>query len=178
MLTEAHRRQNRRLPEQICAVCRQWAWLDAAIAPALRNASSHGETLSGGLFLYEHQMQAALRMVAAIVESHGSARVCESGFNAGHASLLWLTLPNVTVTSFDRFARPYQRVARRLLHERYGDRLTTIEGDSELTVRAHAKSTPRPRCDFVHPSVPGREYADLVHFRQMATERTTGPDFD
>ena len=23
-----------------------------------------------------------------------------------------------------------------------------------------------------------REYADLVHFRQMATERTTGPDFD
>ena len=67
---------------------------------------------------------------------------CETGFNAGHASLLGLLTPNVSVVSFDLFRRPYQEVARRHLEERFPGRLRVVPGDTRATLPAFPPDGP------------------------------------
>ena len=72
------------------AICRSWYELDNVIAP-------HVTTLSGGIFLYEQQATKILELLHAIVERRGLTTVCETGFNAGHSALLFLSVPNTSV---------------------------------------------------------------------------------
>ena len=93
--------------ERLCAVCRSWAALDAA----LRARVGAIPDASDGIFLYEDQMAHALQAVARHAAQRGAAAVCETGFGAGHSATLFMTIANVTVLSFDEMALPHQRAA-------------------------------------------------------------------
>ena len=95
----------------ICTACRLWAGLDRTIS---EHVPVNG-TISGGIFLYELQAAKILSLLESIVKRRGTATVCETGFNAGHSALLFLSVPNTTVISFDRFDRIYQQEAVRYL---------------------------------------------------------------
>ena len=156
-------------PAELCALCRAWAELDARIAPLLRESGG----LSGGIYLYEQQVLAAAATVAAAARKHGGARVCETGFNAGHATLMWLMIPNVTVLTFDTLERDYQRAAyAHIAGGPHADRLTLVRGDTRDTLPALGATHPRARCDFVSPTVPSREHDDLVNLRRYASGST------
>ena len=163
-------------PAELCALCRAWAELDARIAPLLPSASESGGLsggLSGGIYLYEQQVLAAAATVAAAARKHGGARVCETGFNAGHATLMWLMIPNVTVLTFDTLERDYQRAAyAHIAGGPHADRLTLVRGDTRDTLPALGATHPRARCDFVSPTVPSREHDDLVNLRRYASGST------
>ena len=157
---------------ELCALCGAWAELDARIAPLLPPASEAGG-LSDGIFLYEQQVLTAVATVAAAVRTPGGARVCETGFNAGHATLMWLMIPNVTVLTFDTLERGYQRAAHaHIAGGPHADRLTLVRGDTRATLPALAEAQLGARCDFVHPSVPDREHDDLVNLRRFSSAST------
>ena len=88
----------------MCQVCRSWAALDRVVSAHNRNTSKPSK-LSGGIFLYEAQAAQAIQLLQAIIKRKGAATVCETGFNAGHSTLLFLALPNTTVVTFDTFER-------------------------------------------------------------------------
>ena len=75
----------------MCQVCRSWAALDRVVYAHMRNASNRSK-LSGGLFLHEAQAARAIQLLQAIIKRNGAATVCETGFNAGHSTLLFLAL--------------------------------------------------------------------------------------
>ena len=160
-------------PAELCALCRAWAELDARIAQLLLPSASESGGLSGGIYLYEQQVLATAATVAAAARKHGGARVCETGFNAGHATLMWLMIPNVTVLTFDTLERDYQRAAyAHIAGGPHADRLTLVRGDTRDTLPALGATHPRARCDFVSPTVPSREHDDLVNLRRYASGST------
>ena len=75
----------------MCQVCRSWATLDRVVSAHMRNASNRSK-LSGGLFLHEAQAARAIQLLQPIIKRNGAATVCETGFNAGHSTLLFLAL--------------------------------------------------------------------------------------
>ena len=160
-------------PAGLCDVCREWAALDRAIAPHV------GRQLSGGIFIYRQQALHLLKLLREASRRGAGTTFCETGFNAGHASLLGLLTPNVSVVSFDLFRRPYQEVARRHLEERFPGRLRVVPGDTRATLPAFIEAQQQRHegwaCDVVHTSAPGREAADLrnaaVAARPGATTR-------
>ena len=75
----------------MCQVCRSWAALDRVVSAHNRNTNKPSK-LSGGIFLYEAQAAQAIQLLQAIIKRNGAATVCETGFNAGHSTLLFLAL--------------------------------------------------------------------------------------
>ena len=75
----------------MCQVCRSWTALDRVVSAHMRNASKPSK-LSGGLFLHEAQAARAIQLLQPIIKRNGAATVCETGFNAGHSTLLFLAL--------------------------------------------------------------------------------------
>ena len=153
----------------MCQVCRSWAALDRVVSAHNHNTSKPSK-LSGGIFLYEAQAAQAIQLLQAIVKRNGAATVCETGFNAGHSTLLFLALPNTTVVTFDTFQRSYQRAALRYIRHDLGldSRLHVGVGDTRHTVRSFAEAHRHVRCDLAHPSVPNREHSDMLALQAMA----------
>mmetsp|Transcript_23175 Transcript_23175/g.74221 ORF Transcript_23175/g.74221 Transcript_23175/m.74221 type:complete len:235 (-) Transcript_23175:10-714(-) len=164
--SSACREQSVLTDPMMCAVCRKWAALDAVVV----GSGGARSLISGGIFLYEAQAVTMLRLVRHMAEAAGAATVCETGFNAGHSALLFLTIPNVSVVSFDTLGRSYQQRALRHLQHTLGlrSRLVVVGGDTLLTVPRFASAHPRVRCDFVHTSVPRREHDDLLALHRVA----------
>jgi hypothetical protein len=153
----------------MCQVCRSWAALDRVVSAHNRNTSKPSK-LSGGIFLYEAQAVQAIQLLQAIIKRNGAATVCETGFNAGHSTLLFLALPNTTVVTFDTFERGYQRAALRYIRHDLGldSRLHVGVGDTRHTVRSFAEAHRRVRCELAHPSVPNREHSDMLALQAMS----------
>ena len=79
------------------------------------------------------------------------ATVCETGFGAGHSSLLFLlALPHVRVHAFDHGLAKHTIPAHDWLDERYPDRLLLYLGDSYVTVPQLVDYYPDVRCNVVH----------------------------
>ena len=98
--------------------------------------------------------------------------VCETGFNAGHSSLSWLSgNPNTKVYSFDLGSFYYSRQMASFLQKQFPKRLTVIWGDSKVTIPTFVKENPRLKCDLIYIDG-GHGYpeakADLKNFQVMA----------
>ena len=73
----------------MCQVCRSWAALDRVVSAHAGNLSSK---VSGDLVRHETQAARAIQLLQTIIKRDGAATVCETGFNAGHSTLLFLAL--------------------------------------------------------------------------------------
>ena len=98
--------------------------------------------------------------------------VCETGFNAGHSALLFLsTKADIHVYSFDLGSHSYGQPMAALLQKTFPGRLNVTWGDSKVTVPAFAKSHPDIKCDIIIVDG-GHNYreakADLRNLRALA----------
>ena len=115
------------------------------------------------------------RMYLSIVNTSSFIRtVCETGFNAGHSSLSWLTgNVHTHVYSFDLGGHPYSRPMASYLQATFPGRLTVTWGDSKVTIPAFIKQHPDVRCDLIIVDG-GHDYreanADLSNFRRLASK--------
>jgi hypothetical protein len=74
--------------------------------------------------------------------------ICETGFNAGHSTLLWLLAnPNAKVYSFDLGQYPYTIAASKFMAEKFPDRFTFTKGNSVETLPKFIAANPHVRCD-------------------------------
>ena len=75
--------------------------------------------------------------------------VCETGFNVGHSTLLWLLAnPNVKVYSFDLNRNKCTAPMADYLKKRFPDRFTITFGDSTETLPAFRRENPDVKCDM------------------------------
>lgn len=101
--------------------------------------------------------------------------ICETGFNAGHSALLWLSAaPDARVVTFDLFSHASAPVGLALLRRHVGDRLVAYQGRSAITLpRAQRDGV---RCD-VFSIDGGHTYAmalaDLVGVSFLVTPGAT-----
>ena len=107
----------------MCQVCRSWAALDRVVSAHNRNATKLSR-LSGGISLHQAQLQAVqtIQIMQPIIKRNGAATVCETGFNAGHSTLLFLALAYADARSSwrQRAACPHARTCT--VHARYEPR--------------------------------------------------------
>ncbi len=97
-----------------------------------------------GLF-FEETLAYYMLVQAPFVET-----VCETGFNAGHSTLMWLTTnPRARVYSFDIGSHEYSRPMAQYLDKEFPGRLTVTLGDSKVTLPAFRKAHPEVTCDFL-----------------------------
>ncbi|ELT90662.1 hypothetical protein CAPTEDRAFT_212787 [Capitella teleta] len=77
--------------------------------------------------------------------------VCETGFNTGSGTLLWLTAkPNVHVYSFDIGDHPYAKPMADYIQEQFPGRHNITWGDSTKTLPLFVKKNPRIQCDIIY----------------------------
>lgn len=100
--------------------------------------------------------------------------ICETGFNMGFSTLLYLTAKNNTqIHSFDLGAHGYARPMAKVLQEQFPGRLEVTWGNSMQTVPTYHRMHPEIKCDFVvidgGHSV-GVARADYESFRSMASD--------
>lgn len=135
------------------------------------------EKVSGGMFMYNDQMVAVLEIISRVaIERGGNATICETGFNVGHFALLALAVPETKVISFDLLDRKYKHKVIHFIKSKLemGDRLEVINGDTEVTVPSFVKTNlAGHRCDFIHLSVPQREWIDLNNMKLLARDKST-----
>ena len=98
--------------------------------------------------------------------------VCETGFNAGHSSFLWLsTNPQTHVYSFDIGEHKYSQKMAAYLQSQFPGRLNVTWGDSTLTLPEFHRNYPSIKCDLLF--IDGGHtisvaQSDFNTFRQMA----------
>ena len=100
--------------------------------------------------------------------------VCETGFNAGHSTLIWLLAnPNVKVYSFDLNRHPCTAPMADYIRKRFPDRFTITYGNSTETLPAFRRENPDVKCDMSIAdgghTVPIAS-SDLENFYQMSTK--------
>ncbi|KAI9018364.1 hypothetical protein DFJ74DRAFT_708559 [Hyaloraphidium curvatum] len=102
-------------------------------------------------------------------------RVCETGFNAGHSAVNFLSSnPDVHLYAFDLLGHNYSQAALEAVSALFPGRLHVTGGDSSVTLPAFAAEHGGGLCDFV--SVDGGHWyeaaiSDLRNFRKMAAPR-------
>ena len=117
-----------------------------------------------------YEVQAKTNYVLA--NSSSTKTVCETGFNAGHSTLQWLTgSTTATVYSFDYGSHVYGKSMASYLQSKFPGRLHMIWGNSFKTVPAFIRKNPDVRCDLI--VVDGghsykNAYADLSNMRTLA----------
>ena len=91
--------------------------------------------------------------------------VCETGFNAGHSTFMWLnTNPELIVYSFDIDMHNYTRPLAYELQSMFPGRLHVTYGDSRLTIPLFHADSPEVKCDLIvidgghHYDVPARYF--------------------
>ena len=97
--------------------------------------------------------------------------VCETGFNAGHSTLQWLTgNDHATVYSFDIGSHYYTRPMAYYLNRTFPGRFLIIFGDSLTTLPRFAAIHPEVKCDVILVDG-GHSHsvatADLRNFRKL-----------
>ena len=108
----------------------------------------------------------------ALANSSLTKTVCETGFNAGHSTLQWLTGSTAAkVYSFDIGSHPYSKLMASYLQSKFPGRLQMIWGDSFKTIPKFLESNPGVTCDLM--VVDGSHsfkhaHADLNNFRKVA----------
>eukprot|EP00041_Stephanoeca_diplocostata_P013470 m.236031 g.236031 ORF g.236031 m.236031 type:complete len:317 (+) comp19347_c0_seq17:653-1603(+) len=102
--------------------------------------------------------------------------VCEVGFMAGHTAQLFLeTLgesPPSNVVSFDLGTWPWARPNGELLRSIYGNRHTSVFGDSRKTIAQFASSHKDVQCDIVFIDGAKDEsirFSDINQFRKVSS---------
>ncbi|ELT92235.1 hypothetical protein CAPTEDRAFT_221703 [Capitella teleta] len=101
--------------------------------------------------------------------------VCETGFNGGHSTLVWLAAnPNTKVYSFDNADHEYAEKMAQHLQAKYPGRLTVTWGFSEKTLPKFAEEHPEVKCDLIivdggHTFEVATE--DFLNFRNMANPK-------
>ena len=107
--------------------------------------------------------------------------ICETGFNAGHSTLVWLSVKNDTrVFSFDLGSHSYAKPLAKYLQQMFPGRLTITWGDSTKTLPKFHEDNPGIQCDLI--IVDGGHTqriasADIDNFYRM-TSRTNVVVFD
>lgn len=100
--------------------------------------------------------------------------ICETGFNAGHSTLIWLMVKEDTkVYSFDLGVHEYGRPMAEYLQKRFPGRLLVTWGDSMHTLPKFLRDNGSLKCDFLIVDGGHTEAiasADLANFREMANE--------
>ena len=97
--------------------------------------------------------------------------VCETGFNAGHSTLVWLSAkPDIHVYSFDLGAHAYAKPMAQFVTKRFPGRLRITWGDSKTTLPKFHQEHPDVKCDLAivdggHTTAIAN--ADFDNFRQM-----------
>ena len=100
--------------------------------------------------------------------------MCETGFNAGHSTLIWLLAnPNVKVYSFDLNRHPCTAPMADYIRKRFPDRFTITYGNSTETLPAFRRENPDVKCDMSIAdgghTVPVAS-SDLENFYQMSSK--------
>ena len=76
--------------------------------------------------------------------------ICETGFNAGHSTLIWLLAnPNTKVYSFDLGRHTCTRPMAEYLQKRFPGRLNIELGDSTKTLPDFRRRYPDVKCDLM-----------------------------
>ena len=102
--------------------------------------------------------------------------VCETGFNAGHSTLMWLKAnPKTQVYSFDMGSHEYSRPMAQYLDMEFPGRLHVTWGDSTVTLPAFRKAHPEVTCDLL--IIDGGHTHDICqsdydNFKQMASNKS------
>ncbi|ELT94382.1 hypothetical protein CAPTEDRAFT_193008 [Capitella teleta] len=77
--------------------------------------------------------------------------VCETGFNTGEGTVLWLTArPDVHVYSFDIGGHPYAKPMAKHVQELFPGRHNITWGDSTKTLPVFIKNNPGILCDIIY----------------------------
>ena len=130
----------------MCQVCRSWAALDRVVSAHNRNANKLSR-LSGGIALHQaHELQAAqaIQLLQPVIKRNGAATVCETGFNAGHSTLLFLALAYADARS-SRGASMYGFLTR-ILASCVRQRAACPRGHARYEPRAGGLYTYRVSC--------------------------------
>ncbi|ELU04771.1 hypothetical protein CAPTEDRAFT_186058 [Capitella teleta] len=132
------------------------------------------KALEGGVRLEGHsgQIQEQQMVYVKLAQLPFVRTICETGFNAGHSTLIWLASRNGTkVYSFDLGNHKYAKKMAEHLQSKYPGRLTVTWGDSTKSLPEFRKSHPEVKCDLLivdgGHSVPIAT-ADFVNLRKMA----------
>jgi len=104
-------------------------------------------------------------------QTTGAKKYCETGFNAGHSALVWLSESDAQVYEFDLGSHAYGASAESFLQEQFPNRLNVTWGDSTETIPEFSRAHPDIKCDVVvvdggHSNVVAK--ADLMNFAKMA----------
>jgi len=102
--------------------------------------------------------------------------VCETGFNVGTSSFIWLSNPHIEkVWSFDLgySNEPAKKLAHDYLQNRFPGRLFVTEGDSTITLPNFVNAHPEVECDFIFVDgghIQDIPEHDLRNFRRMTAK--------
>ena len=87
--------------------------------------------------------------------------VCETGFNAGHSALTWLTgNHHVHVYTFDLGHYPYSKLMASYLKTTFTGRFSVIWGDTKKTIPRFTTNNPHLKCDLIFIDG-GHSYTDV-----------------
>mmetsp|Transcript_147113 Transcript_147113/g.256737 ORF Transcript_147113/g.256737 Transcript_147113/m.256737 type:complete len:309 (-) Transcript_147113:30-956(-) len=100
--------------------------------------------------------------------------ICETGFNAGHSALRFLSQTVAQVYEFDMCDHNYAQPASLYLYGKYPGRLHLTCGDSKVSLPQFRKTYPDLKCDIIiidggHDPVTAG--ADLFNLAKMANAR-------
>ena len=136
----------------------------------IRNAKKNKKPIEG----YSAQLSTSLEVYWRLANLPFVKTVCETGFNAGHSSLLWLTAnPNLHVYSFDIGIHKYAKEMAKYLQSRFPGRLNVTWGDSMKTLPIFHTNHSDITCDLVvidggHSVKVAR--ADFFNFYHLASD--------
>jgi hypothetical protein len=101
----------------------------------------------------------------------GPLAVCETGFNAGHSALRFLSQSGATLYEFDLGGHNYSQIGADYLMSKYPGRLNVFWGDSTKTMPAFRANHSGVKCDLMIVDG-GHGYpiarSDLLNFALMA----------
>lgn len=77
--------------------------------------------------------------------------IMEIGFNAGHSTFLFLiSNPNSNIIVFDILEHSYTLECFNYLNNEFGNRITLIAGDSNISVGTYIRNHPDKKFDMIH----------------------------
>ena len=123
---------------------------------------------------YSGQLQEEIMVYWKLASLSFVKTVCETGFNAGHSTLVWLSAKADThIYSFDLGEHEYAKPMAHFVNQTFPGRFTITWGDSTKTLRKFRQEHPDIKCDLAiidggHTTVAAN--ADFDNFRQMVNK--------
>ncbi|MCX7421412.1 MAG: FkbM family methyltransferase [Planctomycetia bacterium] len=122
---------------RIAFVLDEYRWIFDALLQMMQE-HAHGGTC-GNLFFHEianpYFVELVPKQLNLFKTAQHATKAMEIGFNAGHsAAIMLLANPQLTVRAFDTCWLKYSKPCAEFLNSLFGDRLTLIEGHSQVTV--------------------------------------------